>query len=232
MRLILFAAIATCILGTSARAADSSFEVAGKSLVLAIQAGDCKAGLPLAREILADARFETMPDDAKLALLSFATDCANHQNLQEEAFEDARQATQLSKADDWLWTFRIEMGIHLSRPDDVADTFMIDNQRASMLLQRNVFSEAFSATEDFEEADEIVRSQISRDKTDEYPYRLGRWYRRLYDKFAARGDEDLTRRIIGASTAIVQQIDTMDESLKQRIALAECHKLLSEIASK
>jgi tetratricopeptide (TPR) repeat protein len=122
MRSIVIVVLAALSFGVPARAADPALESEARALDKAIQANDCAGGLPVARTFLAEPGFNQLRDDLKAPVLSFAADCAVRQKLYEEAYDDARKATQLAKADDWLWTVRVELAITLDRPDDVVDT--------------------------------------------------------------------------------------------------------------
>jgi tetratricopeptide (TPR) repeat protein len=122
MRNILIAVLAALSFGTVARAEDPAVAADATALDKAMQTDDCAGGLPVARKFVAEPVFDRLTDDVKEPVLSFAADCAVRQKLYEEAYDDARKATQLAKAEDWLWTLRLELAIQLNRPDDVVDT--------------------------------------------------------------------------------------------------------------
>ncbi len=98
-----------------------TFEQDAEGFDAAMAKNDCVAGLPFGRRLIASPRFEPLPDNVKLAVWSATAACAVNQHLVEEAFADARHATRFQTADDWLWIFRIQAGVDLDRPDDVAE---------------------------------------------------------------------------------------------------------------
>ncbi len=93
-----------------------------KVLEAAMSKGQCEAGLPAARRIVASPPFETLTDDLKGTVWEFAADCAIKNKNWEEGFVDVREATALNQASDWAWIVRVELGVQLDRPDDVAET--------------------------------------------------------------------------------------------------------------
>jgi len=122
---MVLAGMAVATVGGAAFAADDAGAQIirdAKAFDAAVAKNDCKAGLPLVRRLVAFPRFPAIADDARLSIWSFGAACAwSTDGLQEEAFEDARQATAIAKAEDWVWQERIELGAYLHRPDDVAD---------------------------------------------------------------------------------------------------------------
>jgi len=114
-------AVAVALFSAVQARAETPVERAANTVDQAIPKDDCKAGLPAARVLFADPRFGSLANDQKLRLLSFAANCALRLKTPEEAYADVRAATKLAKADDWLWTTRIELAIELNRPDDVVE---------------------------------------------------------------------------------------------------------------
>ncbi|MGA0599770.1 hypothetical protein ACO2Q3_03600 [Caulobacter sp. KR2-114] len=102
---------------------DTQWTADAKAFDAAAARGDCDAGLPAARRLIALPRFGNAPVAAQLAILKLGAICAwRTDGMEPEAFEDARRATDLPDADDDLWLERLELGAYLHRPDDVAST--------------------------------------------------------------------------------------------------------------
>jgi tetratricopeptide (TPR) repeat protein len=128
MRIATIIAILT-MSGSFALSAWASPDDAGASLqsdAIALNAaakeGRCDKALPLIRRVVIGFDSLEAKDELKLAVWSLGAYCAAKQSLAEEAFADAREATQFPGAASEIWALRLNLGLYLDRRDDVVET--------------------------------------------------------------------------------------------------------------
>jgi hypothetical protein len=111
------------------------------------------------------------------------------------------------------------------------DTFKIDNTRARLLLDRNLETNLYDPLEDLYAAGEIIRSQIDRDKFDEYPYRVARKYARYCRHYANLGRTDVVEMAKQESRIVVARIGMLDDRSAKRFSVVDCKNDLEGIIS-
>ena len=96
----------------------SALDIEFDELSSAIARGDCSEGLALAHRITARGAFKGFPAEARGAIWTFVALCAEKKGLDAEAFEAARNATEVKGAGGDVWTLRLRAAGKAGRFDD------------------------------------------------------------------------------------------------------------------